>query len=56
MSPAARPGTLGHQVCDGLAKLGSTLMHDPDREPLVNLIRQHARVYFRKLDRFEDPS
>ena len=42
-----RYGTLGDQVCDQLGRSGSTLrLSDPERWPLVNLIRREARRLF----------
>lgn len=38
------PGTLGWQVCDGLAGSGSTLTWSPGR-PLADVIRREARRY-----------
>lgn len=46
-----RPGTLGYQLCDGLAHTGSTLMWFPDRgyPPLIDIIRREWRAYQRAM-------
>lgn len=43
-----QPGTLGRQVCDGLATMGTTLSWNPANGPLVNLIRAEHRAGLRK--------
>lgn len=40
-----RPGTLGNQVCDGLASRGSTLRWS-GKGDLVETIRREARKFF----------
>ena len=40
---AAHPGTLGWQVCERLESAGSTLYCDPERRPLVDIIRKEMR-------------
>jgi hypothetical protein len=43
---AERPGTLGAQVCALMGDAGMTLMWEPGRGPLADLLRKHLRLAY----------